>query len=210
MAEWDDVLIYRGLSMRSVFRPGDRLEITPTTLAKLRRGDIVIFWNHDPTARSNRTVHRVIRTVPGGVITRGDNNNQEDDIVVPAADLVGRVTHRERDGRVRRIQGGWPGLLYANLFRAVYPRWRQLKRGSWLGIARLGRWPYRWLRRSGLVARFWHPQVQRALFQTQRGPVVKYVVGARTVAYWWPERQHFSCRKPYDLVLKPPEQDPPA
>ncbi len=39
---------------------------------------------------------------------------------------------------------------------------------------------------------------------TERGPLVKYLHGGRTVACWWVEERKLCYYKPYDLLLAPP------
>ncbi len=192
-----NVRLYRGQSMAGTFRPGDYLTLEPVAMTDIRLGDIVAYRgsHHDDDAET--LVHRVVGIVPGALVVRGDSNPCPDAALVTADNLMGRVTHVERCGRRWPVHGGWLGLLRARILHVRYPM-RRL-------VGLLGRWPYRWLRRSGLVSRLWRPSVLKVNLVTEEGPLVKYVCSGRTVACWWPERDRFECRKPYDLVIPAPQ-----
>lgn len=189
-------LFYQGSSMLGTFRPGDRLAVVPMSIADLRAGDVIVFRGLGGQNEPDRIVHRVVATATDGLVTRGDNAPAADEHLLGAENLLGRVTHFERGGPWRPVRGGWLGLLRA---RALHTR-RPVRRL----IARASRKPYGWLCRSGLIRRFWRPTISRMQLCTDRGPVVKYVVGGRTVARWWPAKGRFECRKPYDLLISRP------
>ena len=191
--------LYRGLSMRLLFRPGDSLAVTPISLEQIRVGDIIIFRNITASEEGAWTVHRVIMQRGDGLVTQGDNNPLPDINCVTVDNLVGAVCTYERYGRTRPVRGGRGGLLYSQFMRRL--RW--LVRQA-MGV---GRYPYRWLRHSGLVRRFWRPKLVRVQIETEQGSLVKYIHRRRAVATWYPERNFFSVRKPYDLVILPPEKN---
>ncbi len=151
-------------------------------------------------AESRLLVHRVIAVHPGGFVTRGDNNPAPDSDLVSPALLVGRVAAFERRGRRLRVRGGTGGFILASFRRFV--------RQTWPSFSRVVRFPfrpaYRLLRRSGIIGAIWKPRLTAVQFRSPSGPFVKYVRGSRTVAVWWPERRNFRCRRPYDLIIKPP------
>jgi hypothetical protein len=191
--------LYRGISMRLLFSPGDSLEVTPVSLDQIRVGDVIIFRNINASEEGNWTVHRVIVHLRDGLVTQGDNNLRSDINRVTADNLVGVVRTYERNGRIRHVRGGRGGLFYS----------RSMRRLRWLVryVMGLGRYPYRWLRGSGLVRRFWRPNLVRVQIETEQGTLVKYIHRRRTVATWHSERNVFSVHKPYDLVISPPEKD---
>ena len=45
--------------------------------------------------------------------------------------------------------------------------------------------PYQWLKHSGIVAKIWRPEIEKIHFETQDGPLVKYVHKGKTVASYW-------------------------
>ena len=81
-----------GQSMLPAIRSGEHLHVSPLGEHSLRIGDIVL-------ARSGGRLlaHRIVRMTPHGIITRGDNALRPD-AALPPSDILGRVTHVERDG----------------------------------------------------------------------------------------------------------------
>lgn len=192
---------YRGQSMAGTFRSGDYLVLEPAAVEDIRPGDVVIYAGRAQAGEPEDVVHRVVARTPGGLVTRGDNNPRVDDVLVTAENLLGRVTHAERRGRTWPVRGGRWGLWQARAFRVG----RLARRLMWQLIAPMGRWPYRALRRSGLVARFWRPAIVRLRVETDNGPLIKYTNDGQTVAWWWPAQGRFRCRRPYDLIIRRPE-----
>ncbi|MBW2038911.1 MAG: hypothetical protein JRI46_04830 [Deltaproteobacteria bacterium] len=190
----DNIRFYRGRSMGGTFCLGDCLRVAPVSLIDVRLGDVVMYRGTNHQGEADELVHRVLAVVPGGLVTRGDNNPCADTTLVTADNLLGRVTHIERDGKMLPVRGGRLGLLRSQIFHARQPVWRLIKC--------VVRRPYRWLRKSGFVARVWQPSMVKVCLITEKGPLVKYVCGRRTVACWWPEKGLFECQKPYDLVLR--------
>ncbi len=186
---------YRGSSMNGTFRPGDLLYVEAVDSEDVRPGDVVLFFSGDGDVF---LTHRVVARTAFGLLTRGDAHPLPDPAPVATERLVGRVHFCERQGRVRPVWGGWAGRLWATLLRL---RRRLLQA---MGF------PYRVLRRSGLVRRLWRPAVKGVHLESAEGPVVKYVHGRRTVACWWPEDGRFWCRRPYDLVIDLPPAPPEA
>jgi len=151
-------------------------------------------------AESPLLVHRIIAVRSGGFVTRGDNNPAPDKDLVSPALLVGRVAALERHGRRIRVCGGARGFVLA----AARRFFRRVAR-SFFRVVRFPLRPaYRLLRRSGIIGAIWKPRLTAVRFRSPSGPFVKYVRGSRTVAMWWPERRSFRCRRPYDLIIKPP------
>jgi hypothetical protein len=191
--------------MWGTFRPGDYLTVEPASIAAIRPGDVVLYRGRDPAGEPEDVVHRVVAVTPGGLVTRGDNNPQLDNVLVTQDNLVGRVTHVQRAGRTHPVWGGRLGMFRVRARHA----WRRVLRLGWRLLRIVGRRPYRWLRESGLARRLWQPEMMRVLVITEDGPLVKYVSGRRTVAWWWPEAGRFRCRRPYDLVISRPGRKKP-
>jgi signal peptidase I len=153
-----------------------------------------------PETESRLLVHRVIAVRPGGFVTRGDSNPAFDNDLVSPERLIGRAVAFERRGRRIRVRGGTGGFILASI--------RQFIRRTWPSFFRVIRFPfrpaYRLLRWSGIISAIWKPRLTAVRFRSSSGQFVKYVHGGRTVAMWWPERRSFRCRRPYDLIIKPP------
>lgn len=192
---------YHGFSMRGTFRPGDCLFVEPATLLTLRPGDIAIYQKSDDDHDQETVVHRVIKVVPGGIITQGDSNLTSDVEIVLETAIIGQVTQYERRGTVHRVRGGLWGRLRGQLLRRWYWRHRHLKFLILELVFALGRPFYRKLRKSGVITRLWNPTITKVHFETDDGPIVKYVANNRTVGLWWPKTNQIWCRRPYDLVL---------
>jgi signal peptidase I len=187
--------------MDGTFRPGDYLTLESVPIGDIHPGDVVIYRGLDHEGAPDKVVHRVMAAVSGGLVTRGDNNPHADTTLVTADNLLGRVTHVERDGKTRRVRGGRWGLLLARVLHARC----QMRRLGWRVVISVGRWPYRWLRNSSLVPRLWRPAVIQIRLAAEASSLVKYVCSGRTVARWWPATGRFECQKPYDLIIPRPD-----
>ncbi|MBN1315678.1 MAG: hypothetical protein JXA42_09430 [Anaerolineales bacterium] len=171
--------------------------IERATVSQIEPGDIVAFLCPDTMGKMEKWAHRVIKISSSGLLTRGDNNLGFDSQLLTAKQLLGRVTHVEHNGVVRPVQGGWFGLLRARIL------WSKIHVRNL--VVKLGRRPYKLLRKSRLVPRIWRPIITRITLETDRGELIKFVSQDRTVARWWPDTGRFECRWPYDLVIFPPD-----
>jgi hypothetical protein len=223
--ELDHLRFYRGSSMRGTFDPGDCLMMQKINLQEAHPGDIVIFKGLDhpescigdaplevhsiagelhrmaETQPVIELVHRVIAFHKDGLVTQGDNNPCPDVALVIADNLLGRVTHMERGGKVHVVLNGWVGLYRSMVLRI----W---KFHLWKLIALIGSVPYNWLDSSRLVCRLWHPEIVKVQLASTDGRLIKFISHGHTVGRWWPASGHFECKKPYDLVLKYPDSGP--
>ena len=55
------------------------------------------------------------------------------------------------------------------------------------------------------MARIWKPAISQIHLKTDTGTLVKFIYRKKTVAVWEASRGRFDCRKPFDLVIFPPE-----
>jgi len=190
-----DTRFYRGKSMKASFQPGDRLYIEQVLINKLNRGDVIIFQGTDHDGEKKELVHRVISIHKDGLYTRGDNNRQNDDILVTQKNLKGIVTHFERNGKKKPVKGGFQGMIRAKI------RYLTLLIKSLIRV--IFRMPYRALKKSGLVPKIWKPEIKKIFIKTPDEEIIKYIHGSHTVAQLWPKKKKFLCKKPYDLIIKP-------
>ncbi len=111
----DGLRVLRGGSMSPFLRDGDLVAIEPLAAGEGRVGDVVAF-----SAGGDETVvvHRVVRIVDGGLVTRGDSTRAEDLGVVTAGRLIGRVVVARRGGRVFAVPGGRRGRVRGAVARA--------------------------------------------------------------------------------------------
>jgi len=183
--------------MLGTFRLGDQLTIAPVSITDIHSGDVIAFPGSVGNDARAMCAHRVIAVTPLGLRTRGDNNARADGSLITAENLLGKVTHYQRNGVTHPVLGGRLGLLRARLLHArVHVR-------SW--IIRVWRPAYVWLRASRVLARLWHPAITQITLMTEQGACVKYVYRGQTVARWYPRMRRFECAKPYDLILTPPD-----
>ena len=193
---------YRGRSMLGTFQPGDQINLEAVSITAIRRGDIVVYRGRLRAGKPTEVVHRVVAISSQGLTTQGDANTRVDAVPISADRLVGRVISRGQAGRIHRVSGGNWGFRYMQIFQS----WQTLHGLLDQSLRWVGRLPYNWLRASGLVGRLWHPAILLLLVMTERGPLVKFIVGQRTVARWWPINNRFSCRQPYDLLISSPDK----
>lgn len=183
--------------MEGTFRFGDRLIFEPAPLTEIQPGDVVIYRRLNHKGSHDELVHRVMSSLPEGLILKGDNNPHVDKVLVTEKNLMGRVSHVERDRKRFLVGDRHFGLLRAHALHGLH----HVQMGMWTLVRGMGRSSYRRLRNSGFIGRLWRPSIKKILLLTEDGPLVKYVYRNRTVAYYSPANGRFQCRKPYDLVL---------
>ena len=114
-------VVFSGNSMYPTLKEPGCLDVRPYGNEKPRRGDVVYFL---ATASKTMVVHRVMALRPHGLVTRGDNNSQNDPDVVPLSAVEGKVIAIRDARRNKQIRGGRAGLLvsaYSRIFRRAKP-----------------------------------------------------------------------------------------
>jgi hypothetical protein len=101
-----------GFSMSPFIRNGDVLTVSPLS-GRPRLGDVIAFVNQ---GTGGLAIHRVVGTSAGGCIIRGDNSSR-DDGYVPEANMLGRITKVERNGKKILLGLGPERYLIAFLAR---------------------------------------------------------------------------------------------
>ena len=101
--------------MHPVIRSGDRLHVQPADDARV--GEIVLT-----IADRGLTVHRLVESAQGHIVTRGDNLEVAD-APLPPSHLLGRVTALERGNRRLVIR---PASRSAMAIRRMLRRGRML------------------------------------------------------------------------------------
>jgi hypothetical protein len=189
--------IYTGPSMLPTFRPGQLLYVR-AGLQHLEPGDVIVFTQ---SVGRGHVTHRIIAAAPAGFITRGDNNVRVDNGVVSFEHVIGRVEMVEDHGQIKPVRGGQRALWLAQM------GWGARRVEYWVRV--ICGAPYRALRASPLARRILQ-RIIRLRFayvsvQTAQGTLVKTLHRGKVVARWYPATRRFECRKPYDLVLAPPD-----
>ena len=103
----NDLLIYYGNSMRSVFAQGERLKLQKVSFEALVEGDIVAVKIDD-----RQYVHRVIEKNGNSALTMGDNNWQVDeDILTPESTFFLVTGAVNQANELRKVTGGSRGMM---------------------------------------------------------------------------------------------------
>ena len=187
-------LFYRGSSMKGTFKPGDRLYIEKIPYCKIRKGDLIIF-HKTINDKTEFVVHRVIRKNIHGIITRGDNCRHNDRGLVIEDNIIGRVKSYNRYGKLIFAINGFSGRFHALCLHI------RLKFISIL--KKIMSRPYRFLKKTRIVARIWHPEIKAILFHNLNGSLIKFVHRNNTVIIYWTEQNKWIYRRPYDLIMQP-------
>jgi len=180
--------------MKGTFRPGDHLYVDAVGADVLRPGDIVVFTRESNSSRKE-IVHRVICRLPDGLVTRGDAVAHEDYGLVTEPDLLGVVRFKERNGRISNVHGGCIGFYRG---RGLHFYW-----GIRRNIVRWMQKPYTILKNSRLISWIWMPKITCIHLKSPKGPLLHFLYNKRIVARYWPKEDRFECRKPWDLVIRP-------
>ncbi len=190
-------LFYHKRSMTPTFVPGDLLTIVPYEGRTIRVGDVVVFPNQDDTGY---VTHRVIKSTPEGVITRGDNvRNPVDPYLLRPEEIVGFVTSAERERRVRKVWGGPVGLAYHYTSRSVSGGDRLL-RGAVRSAGRRLRFGSL-LRRIDLGALLPKEQQPRILLMKRGDGVEQLLLFGKYMVGRWRGDQSWSIRVPFRILV---------
>jgi hypothetical protein len=179
--------------MRGTLAEGDCLWVSPAPFDSLQAGDVVAF-------RSGGQVlaHRIVGRHGEAIKTQGDGNWRRDASPLLREALIGKVMERERDGIRSAVAGGARGRRRGRFFHAIsFLRWT---------VLRLLAPGYRLVRASRIASLVWKPRIQMVFFATAAGRIAKFIHRGRTVACWMPQEEQWTCRKPYDLLLSPPDR----
>jgi len=173
----------------------DMLIVVPYGEKKIRRGDVITFM---PPDRDISITHRVVSVDEKGVKTLGDNNDLPDDCLLQPEDIWGCVEYAERKNKRIRIYGGITGHLYAKIIRAI----RRIKRTIPKIFMPL-RPIYRFLHRSGLLARFVPDRLKprTIYYEKQDGGEFHLLMGKWLIGHLDHNRTDWYIRIPFRLFV---------
>ena len=186
-------IMFGGTSMLPILRAGDILEVRPYGTQAVRRGDVIVFSSHGQGGR--RVVHRAIRVRGGGIVTRGDNSDRPDALVLSPDEVIGRVISADRDGRRLTVHGGGTGLV--------------VRRGA-LALRRVRQWmsrilgpAYRRVSRGAPLSRFLPSSLSVRMISIRRakGTEHQILLGTRVVGRLPPGSADWLIRPPYRLFV---------
>jgi signal peptidase I len=191
MGDMTQAHFYSGHSMAGTFLSADWLTFAVIPFTSIQRGDVLVFHNE----AEKLIVHRVVRQTQEGIVTQGDNSLEPDPEFLTPEHVVSQVIHRERNGKTYNVQNGRLGMLRA---RVLHGRLHFIK-----ALKFFLKRPYRILKKTGIVTKLWRPEIETIHFETQDGPLVKYVHKGRTVASCWTDTNRWWFRRPYDFIIDP-------
>jgi hypothetical protein len=178
--------------MYPTFGECDLLEIVPCDPDEVRLGDVIALH---PPDKQHLVVHRVVEVTSGGLLTRGDNNRNNDDWLVQSEQLIGRVVAAWRGERRRLIHGARVGR-------------RQGLAAHWLGrldraTSRLLHPLYRALARSGVVQRLIPPSLRPRVVVFRAGGRVKLrlLSRGRTIGQYDAHAGRWRIERPFRLIV---------
>jgi hypothetical protein len=183
---------HRGSSMNPTLHESDLLEIVPYGDGAAQVGDVIAVA---PPDRDHLVVHRVVRVMPEGVCTQGDNSTSEDGWCLGQDRVIGRVVAAWRGRRRRRVVGGWKGRVWAYAVRG-----RRILGRAALALLRP---VYHGLARSGIVRRLapgsLKPRV--VVFQAGERQRLRLMLGRRIVGEYVPSWRKWRFRRPFRLLV---------
>jgi hypothetical protein len=117
--------MYTGPSMNPTLQNLDKLFYAPYRDAKVKRGDVVVFFDHE---KNIKIIHRVKNISRQGIVTMGDNNSRVDSAILKPSQILGQVRYGQRRNKWISIHGGFFGEIQAakvGLFLMVYNALRE-------------------------------------------------------------------------------------
>jgi SynChlorMet cassette protein ScmC len=193
---------YFGSSMNPTLREPEIMEIMPYDNRPFRVGDVAFFL---PPEADQPVVHRVVRVTPAGISTLGDNNTQEDTLLLQPKSIKGQVVAAWRGQKRRKIAGGLQGRLTS--------RWLRWRRGLNRGVSPLLHPLYQALSHWGLIAWLvpapFRPRV--VVFRAQGRDQFQLLLGRRIIGRYDDHRRQWHIQRPFQLFvdgrLLPRQQD---
>lgn len=182
---------YIGPSMNPTLKEPDLLEIIPYQDRTVLVGDVILFI---PPEKGSFVVHRVTRTTPQGIFTRGDNNSQHDTWCLQEKDIRGQVVAAWHGSQRRAIAGGWIGQV--KLFGLPYGRF----------FYRLGSHLAHWVEffwvKPGQLACFLpaHLQPRVVFFQVNTSPLAYLLWRKQIIGRFDPKQNRWIIRFPFRWI----------
>lgn len=183
---------YVGPSMNPTLREPEIMEIMPYDSTPLRVGDVVFFL---PPETDHLVVHRIIRVTPAGISTLGDNNTQEDTLLLQPNGIKGKVVAAWRGQKRRKIAGGYQGRLTG--------RWLHWRHTLDHRLSLLLHPLYHVLSHWGLIAWIlpasFRPRV--VVFHAQGRDQFQLLLGKRIIGRYDEQRQLWQIQRPFLLFV---------
>jgi SynChlorMet cassette protein ScmC len=177
-----------GSSMNPTLNEMDMLEIEPYGSRPIRAGDVIFFR---PPDEGRSAIHRVIRVIPNGIQTKGDNSSRMDPWVVHPDDVVGKVVWATQGKSRRSIYGGKAGQLWSFGVKGLKVVEKSLS------------FFYHGLARSGLFRRLvpLHKRMRIVALRHEDGKVFKLLLGDWLIGTYRPGISYWQIRRPFRLFV---------
>jgi len=180
--------------MRGCLRKGDIVFLRETTIQELSKGDVIVFRDNHDVFSESLIVHRIIDKRKDLLITKGDNNKTVDQYPITQKDIVGKVISLHREGRNRKISGGYFGLIIA---KSKY----FLRRIRSMIYKRITRIPM--IRQIGKsVLNVYSKDIKKINLKSKDGIIIKWVHNKKVIARKDPDSSFVSIKKPFDLIIE--------
>lgn len=180
---------FNGSSMLPTLKPGDRLVVACGGVVHV--GDVVVFQLHEKLY----IAHRVVSVGSRGIITRGDNVNNNDVRILQPHEITGKVLSAQRGTRTIVIRGGSQGMLYIRIILIV----KQLTNN----LALMFSPAYQTLSRSGIFLKVLpacaRPRV--VYFNRQGGLEMQLLLGRLVIGRRMPNSDKWQFRRPFRLFV---------
>jgi hypothetical protein len=185
-------VVLRGVSMQPTLKEPDLLEIRPYGGRSVQRGDIVCY---SLDGVQPVVVHRVVSITPAGIRTCGDNNPQEDVVLLQAADILGQVVAVWRRQRRRRVSAAWQWRVARWEARFV----RLVNRWSTALLADA----YRAIGQSGVLRRLTPVRLRPRVvcFRCQNQTFIKLMMGKCMIGQYHIRENRWHIRRPFRLLV---------
>ncbi|MFQ5922642.1 MAG: S24/S26 family peptidase [Anaerolineales bacterium] len=183
---------YNGHSMNPTLQDLDLLQIMPYGKPGVQSGDVIAFL---PPNGETQVIHRVVRILPDGIRTRGDNSAIEDSFALQPSQITGFVVSAWRGqkrlhvlgGRIGRVMGylaRLSGALDRALSRLLGPFYRALARRTHL---------------TRILPSSLRPRVVR--FQADQRGQLRLLAGHRVIGYYDDDRRAWHIERPFRFFV---------
>ncbi|WP_042143611.1 signal peptidase I [Paucisalibacillus sp. EB02] len=99
-------------SMNPSFETGDLIIVKKVASSSVKEGDVITFRESNDKFVTHRVVEVIQQNGNPGFVTKGDNNNVNDDHVVSSENVVGKkVLHIKNGGLITKFVGSPIGLI---------------------------------------------------------------------------------------------------
>lgn len=188
----EKLITYTGNSMFPTLEPGDVLSVVQCKDKEIKVGDVAVFYS---PYGEKLVVHRVVSNDRVGIRTKGDNNLANDEWILQANNIIGRVISVRRGKKKIKISGRFLGRVCGLVLSA----------GKYIRVflSDLLRPAYHRLARTeilrNLFSRFFQTKVSG--FKCKNGMDLQLLWGRRVIGKLSPGSLQWYIRPPFRLFV---------